>query len=89
MGLSYRPPIANRPPNHTPGVASGPNFQWENLSRVKPWHGQPRGSEDSSEKEHEKDSGTTHARGVSAAVFGVDRGASETTSAEHTDTLAD
>ena len=88
-GLTYRPPIANRPSNHTPRVATGPDFQREDLSRIQPWHGQPRGSENHSVKEYEEDGSTTNAGGVSTAGFGVDRSAGETTGAEHTNTLTD
>ena len=89
VGLTYRPPIANRPANHTPRVTSGPDFQWEDFGRVQPWYRQPRRSENGSEKEHEEDGGTAHAGGAMAAGFGVDRSTGETTGAEHADTLAD
>lgn len=87
MEFTYRPPIADRPTNHTPRVASGPDFQWEDLSRVEPRNGQPCRSENSSEQVHKENGRATHAGGVSTAVFGVDRSAGETTGAEHTDTL--
>ena len=89
VGLTYRPPVANRPANHTPRVASGSDFQWEDFSRVQPWHRQPCRSKNGGEKEHEENGGTTHAGGVSAAGFGVDCSTGETTGAEHANSLAD
>lgn len=87
--MTYRPAVADRPTNHAPRVASGSDFQGENLRRVKPRYGQPRRSENGSEEEHEEDGGASYAGSGLAAVLGVDRGASETTGAEHADTLAD
>ena len=86
---TYGPSVANRPTDHTPRVASGAYFQWEDLGRVEPRDGQPRCSKDCREEEHEENRGATHAGGVCASGFGIDRSASETTRAEHTDTLAD
>lgn len=86
---TYCPPIANGPTDHTPRIASGTYFQWEDLGWVQPRHGQPCRSENGGEQEHEEDRGAAHARGASTAGFGVDGSASEATGAEHTDTLTD
>ena len=85
---TYGPSVANRPTDHAPRVASGAYFQWEDLGRVEPRHGQPRGSENGREEEHEENRGATDAGGVCTSAFGIDRSASETTGAEHTNTLA-
>ena len=83
-----RPPVANGPANHTPCVASGTDFQWEDLGRVQPWHGQPCRAEDSGEEEHEENSPAADSRSTRAVVFGVDGSAGKTASTEHADTLA-
>lgn len=87
--MTYRPPVPYGPADHAPCVAPGTNFQWENLGRVQPWNGQPRRSEDGGEEEDEEYSPATHARGVAAACFGVDRSAGQTAGAEHADALTD
>lgn len=46
-----KPTITNRPANDTPGVALSTNFQWENLSWVKPWDSEPGGAEGGCEEE--------------------------------------
>ena len=86
---AYGPPVANRPTNHTPCVASGTYFQGEDLGRIQPRHGQPCRSENSSEEEDEEDGAAAHAGGVPTTVSSVDRSASEATGAEHANALAD
>ena len=88
-GSTYRPTVANGPANHTPGVASGTDFQWEDLSRVQPWYSQPCGAEDGGEEEHEENGPAADTRGTRAIGFSVDGSAGKTASTEHADTLAD
>ena len=88
-GLMYRPAVADGPSDHTPRVASGPDFQWENLGGIQPRHGQPGCAEDCGVQEDEKDGPATDTGGARVIGFGVDCGAGESTGAEHTDTLAD
>ena len=87
--LTYRPPVANRPADHTPRVASGSDFQGEDLGRVQPRDGQPRRSENGGEEEDKENGTSSHAGSALASMLGVDRGASEAPGAEHTDTLTD
>ena len=86
---TYRPPVADGPANHTPCVASGADFQWEDLGRVEPWHGQPCRAEDCGEEEHEENGPAANTRGTRAVCFSVDGSARETAGTEHADTLAD
>ena len=86
---TYRPPVANGPSDHAPGVASGTHFQWEDLGRVQPWHGQPCRAEDGGEEEHEENGPAADARGTRAVGFGVDGSTGKAAGTEHADTLAD
>ncbi len=85
---SYRPTIPNGPTNHTPRIPSRTDFQREYLSRVKPGHGKPRSSENSSEEEHEEGCCAADSACVFASVDFVDGGAGETAGGEHADALA-
>ena len=54
-----QPAVAERPADDTPCVSFGSDFQWENLSWVKPWNGKPGGAEGGGEEENHGDSART------------------------------
>ena len=85
------PAIADGPANHTPGVTLGTNLEWEDLSRVEPWHSEPGGTEGGCEKEdHSDGSGAPCPGGAKVALFSqVETHACKATSGEHSNALND
>ena len=82
-----RPPIANTPANHAPGVTTSADLKREDLGRVQPRHGQPRSSKNGGKEENEERCGSTEMGLVRAR--GVECSTSETARGETTYPLAD
>ena len=87
-GGAYSPAVSNRPAHDTPGIASGSDFQWEDLGWVQPGHGEPCRAEDHGVQEHEEGGGASDLAGVLACGDFVDCGTGEPASCEHANALA-
>lgn len=83
------PSVSDRPPDHTPGITLGTDFQGEDLSRVQPWDSEPGGAEGGGEQEdHSNRTGA-----VGLGLGGAERmgltGSGETSSESHGYSLND
>ena len=83
------PAISQGPTNDAPGVALGSDLEWEDLSGVQPWDGEPSGAESGCEEEDHSDCTGCKPFCGGGTRWLILTSAGETTSEEKSDTLND